>query len=151
MSHRELNDPGLTALLDLDGEIFPMVNGFWTIIDAKIVMQSDGISHGVRYSLTLHNSSNLRVLGYDNAHQFKSGRKGMAVGWSTIYIGGENCKWYNHNGGMKGYSSTCFFDVPTKTSVIILSNLSAYHSKKNNIARQNRTFHWHGTPYEDKN
>ena len=77
MSRLGLNEPGLTALLDLDGEIFPMVNGFWTKIDAKIVMQSDGIPHGVRYSLTLHNRSNLRVLGYDNAHQFKTGRRGF--------------------------------------------------------------------------
>ena len=77
MSYRGLNDPGLFALLDLDGEIFPMTNGFWTKIDAKVVLQSDEIPHGVRYSLTLHNSSNVRVLGYDNAHRFKSGRRGF--------------------------------------------------------------------------
>ena len=77
MSRQEVNDPGLVALLDLDGEIFPMVNGFWTKIDAKAVMQSNKIPHGVRYSLTLHNKSNLRVLGYDNAHGFKTARKGF--------------------------------------------------------------------------
>ena len=54
-----------------------MDNGFWTKIDAKLVMQSDRIPHGVRYSLTLHNRNNLRVLGYDNAHGFKSERKGF--------------------------------------------------------------------------
>ena len=92
MSHRGLNDPGLTALLDLDGEIFPMVNGFWTKIEAKMVTQSDGISHGVRYSLTLHNSSNLRVLGYDNAHRFKTGRKGFGTkvtAWDHIHEGNK--------------------------------------------------------------
>jgi len=77
VTHQELNDPGLLTLLDLDGEIFPMDNGFWTKIDAKMVMQSDRIPHGIRYSLTLHNKSNLRVLGYDNAHGFKVGRKGF--------------------------------------------------------------------------
>ena len=77
MSNRGLNEPGLIALLDLDGEIFPMLNGFWTKIDAKRVMQSDTIPHGVRYSLTLHNRNNLRVLGYDNAHRFKTGRRGF--------------------------------------------------------------------------
>jgi hypothetical protein len=77
MSHWGLNDSGLTTLLDLDGEIFPMVNGFWTKIDVKRVMQSDRFPHGIRYSLTLHNSRNLRVLGYDNAHQFKTGRRGF--------------------------------------------------------------------------
>ena len=72
-----LNSPGLVALLDLDGEVFPMENGFWTKIDAKIVMRNDGIPHGVRYSLTLRNRSNQRVLGYDNAHSPKMGRKGF--------------------------------------------------------------------------
>jgi len=79
MSHREFNNPGLKALLDLDGEIFPMDNGFWTKIDAKMVIQSDKIPHGVRYSLTLHNKRNLRVLGYDNAHRFRGGRKGFGI------------------------------------------------------------------------
>ncbi len=77
MSRQDVNDPGLVTLLDLDGEIFPMDNGFWTKIEAKVVLQSDKIPHGVRYSLTLHNESNLRVLGYDNAHGFDTGRKGF--------------------------------------------------------------------------
>lgn len=96
MSHRGLSDPGLIALLDLDGEIFPMVNGFWTKIDAKRVVQSDGIPHGVRYSLTLHDRRNLRILGYDNAHRFKSGRKGF---------GAKLVKWdHKHEGnGVKPY------------------------------------------------
>jgi len=79
VSHRGLNNSGLATLLDLDGEIFPMVNGFWTKFDVKVVIQSDGIPHGVRYSLTLHDKSNLRVLGYDNAHRFKRGRKGFGA------------------------------------------------------------------------
>jgi hypothetical protein len=90
VSQQGLNDPGLVTLLDLDGEIFPMVNGFWTKIDAKMVMQSDRIPHGVRYSLTLHNRNNLRVLGYDNAHGFKVGRKGF---------GAKKTKWdHKHEG-----------------------------------------------------
>ena len=79
MSHQNLKDPGLIALLDLDGEIFPMVNGFWTKIEVKMIMHNEGIPHGVRYSLTLHNSRNLRVLGYDNAHRFKTGRRGFGA------------------------------------------------------------------------
>jgi len=79
VSNQNLNDPGLITLLDLDGEIFPMANGFWTKIDAKMVIQNDRTPHGVRYSLTLHDKSNQRVLGYDNAHKFKMGRKGFGV------------------------------------------------------------------------
>ena len=92
MSCRGLNDPGLPALLDLDGEIFPMDNGFWTKFDAKMVVQSDGIPHGVRYSLTLHNGSNLRVLGYDNAHRFRTGRRGFdakVTEWDHIHEGNK--------------------------------------------------------------
>ncbi len=77
MSYQRLNDPGLSVLLGLDGEVFPMDNGYWTKIDAKVVLQSEGIPHGVRYSLTLHDSSNSRVLGYDNTHRFKTGRRGF--------------------------------------------------------------------------
>jgi hypothetical protein len=92
MTDRGLNDPGLIALLDLDGEIFPMVNGFWTKIDAKRVVHSDGIPHGVRYSLTLHNCNNFRILGYDNAHRFKSERKGFGV---------KTIKWDHKHEGYK--------------------------------------------------
>ena len=92
MNNRGLNDPGLATLLDLDGEIFPMINGFWTKIDAKTVVQSDRFPHGVRYSLTLHDSCNLRVLGYDNAHQFKTGRKGF---------GAKVTKWDHKHEGNK--------------------------------------------------
>ncbi len=96
MSHRGLSDPGLSVLLGLDGEIFPMDNGYWTKIDAKMVMQSKGIPHGVRYSLTLHDSSNSRILGYDNAHRFKTGRRGFetrATEWDHIHEGNK-VRWY---------------------------------------------------------
>jgi hypothetical protein len=29
------------------------------------------IPHGIRYSLTLHDQSGVRILGYDNAHSIK--------------------------------------------------------------------------------
>jgi len=77
--HKGLNDPGLDTLLELNGEIFPMDNGFWTKIEAREIVQNDSTPHGVRYSLTLHDRSNLRVLGYDNAHRFRVGRKGFRV------------------------------------------------------------------------
>jgi hypothetical protein len=92
VTNRGLNDPSLIALLDLDGEVFPMVNGFWTKIDAKRVMRNDNIPHGVRYALTLHNSSNLRVPGYDNAHRFKTGRRGFKVKvteWDHKHVGNK--------------------------------------------------------------
>lgn len=68
-------DIGLEALLSLDGEIFPMDNGFWTKFEVKTVECSEQIPHGIRYSLTLHDKNNNRIFGIDNAHGFKPRRK----------------------------------------------------------------------------
>ncbi len=39
--------------------------------------------HGVRYSLTLHNSSNQRILGFDNAHAVAyGGKRHVAPKWT---------------------------------------------------------------------
>lgn len=66
---------GLDVLLLLDGEIFPMGNGYWTKFEVKIVVPDDHMPHGIKYSLTLHNRHNRRIIGYDNAHGFKPKRK----------------------------------------------------------------------------
>ena len=66
---------GLENLLNLDGEIFPMDNGYWTKFEARRVPESAQMPHGIRYSLTLHDRNNTRVLGYDNAHAVKPSRK----------------------------------------------------------------------------
>lgn len=62
---------GLENLLDLDGEIFPMENGYWVKFEVYKVVKSKEIPHGIKYSLTLHNRQNIRVLGFDNAHGVK--------------------------------------------------------------------------------
>lgn len=59
----------------MSGEIFPMDNGCWIKIEAKSVADNEHIPHGIKYSLTLHNPHNVRILGYDNAHQIKPKRK----------------------------------------------------------------------------
>jgi len=75
LSDIDNTDPGLEVLLQLDNEIFPMENGFWTKFEAKQVAANEHIPHGIKYSLTLHNPSNTRVLGYDNAHGLKPKKK----------------------------------------------------------------------------
>ena len=62
----------LENLLNLDSEIFPMDSGYWVKFEVKVVTKSKTIPHGIKYSLTLHDKSNQRVIGYDNAHSFKS-------------------------------------------------------------------------------
>ena len=68
-----MND--LENLLNLDGEVFPMDSGYWVKFEAKKVLVSTSVPHGIRYSLTLHNKLNRRVIGYDNAHSFKPKQK----------------------------------------------------------------------------
>ena len=68
-----MND--LENLLNLDGEVFPMDSGYWIKFEAKRVDVSIGIPHGIKYSLTLHDKLNRRVVGYDNAHSFKPKQK----------------------------------------------------------------------------
>ena len=68
-------DPGLETLLEMNEEMFPMENGYWTKIEAHRVEPSDQIPHGIKYSLTLHDRNNQRILGYDNAHGVTPKRK----------------------------------------------------------------------------
>ena len=68
-------DTALETLLDLDGEIFPMENGYWTKFEAFKVEPTLQIPHGVKYALTFHDQNNIRILGFDNAHAFKPKKK----------------------------------------------------------------------------
>ena len=68
-----MND--LENLLNLHGEVFPMDSGYWIKFEAYQVNPTPSIPHGIRYSLTLHDKNNRRVIGYDNAHSFKSSKK----------------------------------------------------------------------------
>ncbi len=69
------DDPGLEALLSLHGEVYHMGNGYWTKFEAWVVEPNEQVPHGIRYSLTLHDRSNRRLLGYDNAHAVQGRRR----------------------------------------------------------------------------
>ena len=62
----------LDTLLDLDGEIFMMENGYWVKFEARRVTPSSSVPHGILYSLTLHDKNNIRIVGFDNAHTIKT-------------------------------------------------------------------------------
>jgi Family of unknown function (DUF6516) len=68
-------DIGLETLLDLDGSILEQEGGYWMKIEARRVPVAEQLSHGIRYSLTLHDKYGTRVLGYDNAHAVKPPKK----------------------------------------------------------------------------
>lgn len=56
----------------MDGEIFPIDNGYWSKFEAKKVEPTIQVPHGTRYSLSLHDRNNTRILGFDNAHAYKT-------------------------------------------------------------------------------
>lgn len=64
-------DFDLDTLLLLDGEVFPMENGYWTKFEVKKIEPNKYIPQGIKYSLTLHDRNNVRVVGYDNSHAIK--------------------------------------------------------------------------------
>lgn len=71
----------LDTLLDLNGEIFILEDGYWVKFESRRVKPTPDTPHGIRY-FSLHGKNNVRVLGFDNAHAIKvknrkkfSGRK----------------------------------------------------------------------------
>ena len=67
-----MKSPGKNVLLDLHEQILDQEDGYWVKIEAWEVDVTMSIPHGIRYSLTLHNSRGVRILGYDNAHSTKA-------------------------------------------------------------------------------
>ncbi len=62
------SDYELRFLLDLNGMTYHMSGGYWVKFDVWMVEPTREVPHGIRYSLTLHDRNNLRIVGYDNAH-----------------------------------------------------------------------------------
>jgi hypothetical protein len=82
-------DDDLDILLALHGEIFVDGSGYWQKIEAWRVPVTAGIPHGLRYSLTLHDRANKRVMGYDNAHAIQPRQKSYSatrhVEWDHVH------------------------------------------------------------------
>jgi hypothetical protein len=73
------SDPDWDLLLDLDGESFATgAHGDYVIrFVVKRVPASRERPHGLSYSLTLHDGSGSRLVGFDNAHA-PPARKGQS-------------------------------------------------------------------------
>ncbi len=65
------HDPSLNVLLDLDGTKIGVGTAYWIKIRAWLIEPDEMRPHGIRYELTLHDASNKRILGVDNAHAIK--------------------------------------------------------------------------------
>lgn len=68
-------DPGLDNLLELDGQVLVVdPNGkFWVKFSVKKIRHTTEKPQGLDYSLTLHDETGERLIGFDNAHAVKSG------------------------------------------------------------------------------
>ena len=66
-------DHALGTLLEMHGDIMEIGGGYWVKITAIRVEPDGNKPYGIDYSLTLHNPSGDRILGYDNAHPVKAG------------------------------------------------------------------------------
>jgi hypothetical protein len=91
-------DKTIGNLLELNGERFVIDEklGLWVKFEVKLLESTSHRPHGIRYSLTLHDRSNNRILGFDNAHAIEHGGK-TNVAPRRVYD-----HWHNHenNPGM---------------------------------------------------
>ena len=78
-------DTGLDVLLSLDGTEYTEENGYWYKIEASLIEPTKERPHGMRYSLTLHDNYNQRILGFDNAHAVTAKKRGYHVGTIVSY------------------------------------------------------------------
>ena len=91
-------DTELETLLQLDGEVFPMDNGFWVKFKVYPTPKNKHIPHGIKYSLTLHDKYNRRIVGYDNAHGINHPKRKNFLGtgkYGIINTGNQRCTHMN--------------------------------------------------------
>jgi hypothetical protein len=77
-----MRDPGLDALLELDGQVLVVdpAGRHWVKFVVKQVAPSPERPHGLAYSLTLHDATGARLVGFDNAHAAPSSSRHGARG-----------------------------------------------------------------------
>ena len=80
-----MRSDGLETLLEMDGWVIAQEKGYWVKIGASRVIPSNNIPHGISYSLTLHDNHNQRVMGFDNSHVPKGGRRRKFQGQIVEY------------------------------------------------------------------
>ena len=55
---------GLETLVDMNGTMVYFSDRYWTNFDIKLVEANEHIPHGIKYSLTLHDSNKLYRKGH---------------------------------------------------------------------------------------
>jgi hypothetical protein len=77
-------DPALELFLQADGTVFSLKEGFQVKYEVRKVSSTREIPHGIRYNLVLLDRYKQRVLGFDNAHRVRTGKRRHGV-WSKTW------------------------------------------------------------------
>jgi CubicO group peptidase (beta-lactamase class C family) len=85
-----------------------------------------------KFALGQFDSTNVELTLTRNKTFKENDFRDVGLGWFIINRKNGD-KWYWHNGGTGGYTSSMALDVDHKNGVIILSNISAYHKSSGNI------------------
>jgi len=97
-------DYALEYLLGYDGLIHWLNNGYFLKFEIRRVDPEELRPHGVRYSLSLHDASGKRILGFDNAHPVKHpGRAGRRAKTADHWhrTGSDEGRPYSYRGADK--------------------------------------------------
>jgi hypothetical protein len=65
---QDLLDHTLEYLLEFDGRIHDLEQGYWLKFEIKRVEKTKVRPHGLSYTFTLHDPDGQRLIGFDNAH-----------------------------------------------------------------------------------
>jgi len=68
VSDDDLRDTGQDYFLSLDRQSIGYEGGYWATFRVRKVEPSEERPHGFQYSLSLHDATDDRVVGYNNAH-----------------------------------------------------------------------------------
>lgn len=122
-----------------DGKLIPGLNVFGQTTDnwdLNILSGAGGMISNVRdlshFAMAIMDPTN-DVLQLTTKSDFKiNSNMDIGLGWHVNHTtNGDNILW--HNGGTGGYSSSIAIDSTSKQSIIILSNVSAFHKDMNVI------------------
>jgi CubicO group peptidase (beta-lactamase class C family) len=115
--------------LNEDGEPTPN----WT---AGALIGAGGIYSTVedlsKFALAQFDSTNLELNLTRDSTFSETKTRDVGLGWFIIKRKNGD-RWYWHNGGTGGYTSSMVLDIKNKNGIILLSNLSSYHSQFENI------------------
>lgn len=71
------DDKTIDNLLMLDGVSYIIHEqlGVWVKFEVKRIPPNNNRPHGIKYTFTLHDRTNARIMGFDNAHAIEYGKK----------------------------------------------------------------------------